>query len=199
VEPNLGLDDIDPGWHVLRFEIDPVTMTFSYIVDGQKVGSFVPKDSISDHFVEFKQSNFHVKFAMNNFGPSKAPVGYIDYIRMGAIEDDLVRQEPFVMAVGLWEATDLNDKSHMTLSVERVSKGQYAFLYRDEQANVCKGGSGTAGFEANTTSNSILASIEFICDSPSDLKFNVDFKLTYDQINDQIVDSYGVVWHRVQE
>ena len=26
--------------------------------------------------------------ALNNYGPSKEPVGYIDYVRMGAIEDD---------------------------------------------------------------------------------------------------------------
>ncbi len=87
VEANLGLDGIDPGWHTLRFEIEPETMTFSYIIDGRNVGSFVPKDSIPEHFDEFKQSNFHYKFAINNFGPSKAPHGYIDYIRMGAIED----------------------------------------------------------------------------------------------------------------
>jgi outer membrane protein assembly factor BamD (BamD/ComL family) len=88
VEANLGLDGIPPAWHVIRLEIEPETMTISYIIDGRKVGAFVPKDSIPEHFNDFKQSNFHFKFAINNFGPSTAPHGYVDYVRMGAIEDD---------------------------------------------------------------------------------------------------------------
>ena len=87
IESNLYLDGIAPAWHVFRLEIEPETMTISYIIDGQKAGSFIPKDSIPEHFSEFKESNFHFKFAINNFGQSQ-PIGYIDYVRMGAIEDD---------------------------------------------------------------------------------------------------------------
>ena len=88
VESNLGLDGISPGWHVIRLEIEPETMTISYIVDGRLVGSFVPKDSVPEQFYKLKGPAFHIRVALDNNGPSEAPVGYVDYVRMGAIEDD---------------------------------------------------------------------------------------------------------------
>jgi hypothetical protein len=88
VEPNIGLDGIDPGWHVFRLEIEPETMKIFYVIDGMRVGEYVPMDSIPGHFNDFQNSSFTFWVGMNNYGPSKAPVGYIDYVRMGAIEDD---------------------------------------------------------------------------------------------------------------
>ena len=38
VEADLGLDGILPGWHTLRFEIEPETMTISYVIDGVAIG-----------------------------------------------------------------------------------------------------------------------------------------------------------------
>jgi hypothetical protein len=198
VEDDLGLHGILPGWHILRFEVEPGTMTISYIVDGRQVGAFVPQDSIPGQFTNFKQSTFSLLIALNNFGPSKAPVGYIDYVRMGAIADDLAKQDPFIWAVGTWEATDKVDKSHLTLAVERVLKNQYNFLYRDEQANVCKGGSGMAKFAARIFSNFVLAPIEFFCDPPYDIRVVANYKFTYNLVDDQLVDSYDIVWNRIK-
>ena len=88
VEPNLGLNGIPPGWHTYRFEIEPETMTIAYIIDGRQVSKFVPRASIPEHFAEFRNVPFTFWIGLNNIGPSKAPIGYIDYVRMGAIEDD---------------------------------------------------------------------------------------------------------------
>jgi len=95
VEPAIGLSSIEPGWHIFRFEIEPETMNIAYIIDGKQVGVYNPKDSIPDHFSEFKQSTFEFVIALNNYGPSKEPVGYIDYVRIGAIEDDPTMYENF--------------------------------------------------------------------------------------------------------
>jgi hypothetical protein len=86
----LGLNGIQPGWHTIRFEIDPDSMVIEYIVDGARVSHFDPRESIPSHFNDFKQSAFRLIVGLNNFGPSTAPVGYIDYVRMGAIDEDPV-------------------------------------------------------------------------------------------------------------
>lgn len=98
VEPAIGLSAISPGWHVFRFEIEPGTMIISYVVDGKQVGQYDPRESIPDHFNEFKQSSFDFNIAVNNYGPSKALVGYVDYVRMGAIEDDPTLYDGFNMS-----------------------------------------------------------------------------------------------------
>ena len=87
MDAKLSLSGILPGWHILRFEIDPETMIIAYVVDGIQVGYFDPKETIPDHFDDFKQKSFWFNAVLNN-GLSKEPVGYIDYVRMGAIEDD---------------------------------------------------------------------------------------------------------------
>jgi tetratricopeptide (TPR) repeat protein len=87
-ETKLGLDGLLPSWHMFRFEINPETMVISYIVDGQQVASFNPSDSIPDHFDDFKSSRFNFVVALDNYGHSRAPVGYIDFARMGNAKDD---------------------------------------------------------------------------------------------------------------
>ncbi|MCK7516208.1 MAG: hypothetical protein MZV64_00005, partial [Ignavibacteriales bacterium] len=83
------------------------TMIISYIVDGRQVGQYDPRESIPDHFNEFKQSSFYFNIAVNNYGPSKALVGYVDYVRMGAIEDDPTLYDNFSNSVydGRFDAT----------------------------------------------------------------------------------------------
>jgi outer membrane protein assembly factor BamD (BamD/ComL family) len=126
VEPAVGLDAITPGWHVFRFEIDPGTMIINYIVDGKKVGQYDPKESIPDHFNEFKQSSFDFNIAVNNYGPSKALVGYIDYVRMGAIEDDPTLYDGFNMSTynGRFNSTkwayDQHDKDGSAIQQDGV-------------------------------------------------------------------------------
>lgn len=87
-ESSLGLDDISPSWHVFRFEIEPETMTISYVIDGKQVGHFVPRESMPEHYNDLKNKSFTFRLALNHTGTSKAPIGCIDYVRMGAIEDD---------------------------------------------------------------------------------------------------------------
>jgi len=88
VDAELSISGILPGWHTLRFEIDPETMTILSLVDGRQVASFNPKEVIPEHYNQLKQSTYGFSVILHNYGPSKAPVGYIDYVRIGAIEDD---------------------------------------------------------------------------------------------------------------
>jgi outer membrane protein assembly factor BamD (BamD/ComL family) len=87
-DSNVNLGGIQPGWHVLRFDVDPETMIIYYVIDGKQSALFNPMEVIPDHFNEFKQSSYNFSITLHNWGPSKAPVGYLDYVRIGAIEDD---------------------------------------------------------------------------------------------------------------
>jgi outer membrane protein assembly factor BamD (BamD/ComL family) len=89
-DTQLGLEGLLPGWHMFRFNIDPETMIIHYIVDGSEVDSFNPGESIPEHFNEFKSTKFNFVVALDNYGGAIAPVGYADFARFGAIEDDPV-------------------------------------------------------------------------------------------------------------
>jgi outer membrane protein assembly factor BamD (BamD/ComL family) len=86
METKLGLDNIKPDWHILRFEIDPETMVINCVVDGKQVSYFDLKEEIPDNINELKQARLTFLVGLNNFGPSKAPVGYIDYVRFGPLK-----------------------------------------------------------------------------------------------------------------
>ncbi len=64
-------------WHTFRIEVDPATMTFTYYMDGQMIGSHVPVDA-----EELKKARF--KLIIGVWGPSsEALTGYIDDVRIG--------------------------------------------------------------------------------------------------------------------
>jgi hypothetical protein len=72
---------VDYGtWHTVRIEVEPATMTFTYYIDGQKVGSY-----ISPNAEELKEAEFSLDVGV--WGASSEPViGYIDDVRIGEIE-----------------------------------------------------------------------------------------------------------------
>lgn len=72
---------ISPGaWHIIRIELYPGTTTFKYFVDGREVGY----DTNG-----FKSSALSVNVGLNNHGSAtENPIGYVDYVRIGAIDDD---------------------------------------------------------------------------------------------------------------
>lgn len=185
--------DVSPGiWHILKIEMHPDTMTHTYLVDGKTIGSYIPPTSAK----YFKSKNFTVGLGLNNWGTAaEDPVGYIDYVRMGAIEDDPANKELFFWAMGEWEAIDKNDKSHLTMSIKRVSAGQYTFISIDESANFCDGGPGKAEFKAGTFSNIAAGAFEFVCDSGGN-SGNVEYQFTYNRTSDQIVSADGITWNR---
>jgi tRNA A-37 threonylcarbamoyl transferase component Bud32 len=61
-------------WHVLRVEMDPATMTFSYYVDGEPVGSHVPVDA-----AELRDATYWL--TVGAYG--EAVTGYVDNVRIG--------------------------------------------------------------------------------------------------------------------
>jgi outer membrane protein assembly factor BamD (BamD/ComL family) len=83
---------IDRGtWHVLRIEMYPDTMTFVYLVDNKEIGSYVLPDGN-----RLRGLDCVLILRMNNWGESaQNPVGYFDYARMGAIEDDPTLYDDF--------------------------------------------------------------------------------------------------------
>ena len=69
-------------WHVLRIELYPDTMTFIYLVDGKKIGSYIPRNPE-------KLQDLNYVFVVNmNAGtdPNRSATGYVDYVRTGKIE-----------------------------------------------------------------------------------------------------------------
>jgi outer membrane protein assembly factor BamD (BamD/ComL family) len=83
-------------WHSARIEIDPSNMTFTYFIDGIKVGDYVPERAD-----ELKRTKFSVSIDSGCGGDGcndKTPrtvTGYFDNIRIGAIEDDPIIYDNF--------------------------------------------------------------------------------------------------------
>ena len=68
----------------MRIEAYPEQMMFVYLVDNQEIGSYVYEKT-----ERWKNMEYELNIRMNNWGSSaKDPRGYVDYVRMGAIEDD---------------------------------------------------------------------------------------------------------------
>jgi serine/threonine protein kinase len=64
-------------WHTFRIEVDPLTMTFTYYMDGQMIGSHIPVDA-----EKLKKARF--EFLIGVWSPSPdAVTGYIDDVRIG--------------------------------------------------------------------------------------------------------------------
>ena len=86
IEQDILINKISPSWHVIRMEYDPEIKTLSYRLDGLSIGSIaLPAESDAAQSTEVSG---YTSLGINNNGPSKAPVGYVGYVRMGAIEDD---------------------------------------------------------------------------------------------------------------
>ncbi len=83
-------------WHTARIEADPSTMTFSYYVDGLKVGDYTP-----DRAGELRSARFTVGIGSGCAGSGCADKstrtvnGYFDYVRVGAIADDPLVYDSF--------------------------------------------------------------------------------------------------------
>jgi len=75
-------------WHVLRIELYPDTMTFIYLLDGKKVGSYIPRnpDRLKDLSYSFA---VHVNAGTD---PDSSVTGYADYVRTGKVEDSATKQ-----------------------------------------------------------------------------------------------------------
>lgn len=86
VKSDQGLDDLIPSWHVLRFEIDPEQMTVTYVIDGKQMGLYNFKEILPGYINDLSTFNFQIYF--RTFNSSNLPVSYVDYVRIGAIEDD---------------------------------------------------------------------------------------------------------------
>jgi outer membrane protein assembly factor BamD (BamD/ComL family) len=196
-DKEIGAKAIASGtWHSARIEVDPSTMIFVYYIDGVKIGEHIPGSAD-----ELKSTRFSPSIGSGCSGDGcidknpRTVTGYFDNVRMGAIKDDLASQEPFIWAVGEWEAADVNDKSRMTMSIKRVSAGQYTFFYTDYAAGFCDNGMGRAEFKSDTFSNIAKGTFEFVCDS-FDRKVQAEYKLTYNRVSDQLVDAIGIIWDR---
>jgi len=61
------------------------------------------------------------------------------------------RQEAFANAIGDWQATDPNDNSHQTLTIEKTTAEQYTILLIDEAASSCGKDSSGSAFGAEVT------------------------------------------------
>jgi hypothetical protein len=85
VDANWNLTGILPDWHILRFEVEPETMTISYVIDGEALDSINLKETFPSNFRLLKELKFNVGIGMNNYGPAEEPIGYVDYVRIGEL------------------------------------------------------------------------------------------------------------------
>jgi Tol biopolymer transport system component len=68
------------SWHTVRMEVDPATMTFSYFVDGQFIGSHIPPDA-----ERLKKARFTLSIGIYQH-LAGALTGYVDDVRVGPLE-----------------------------------------------------------------------------------------------------------------
>jgi len=67
-------------WHIVRIDIEPSTMTFTYHIDGQRIGSYVSKNA-----KKLKEAKFSIDIGV--WGESSETVtANIDYVCIGEIE-----------------------------------------------------------------------------------------------------------------
>jgi|GEM_PF-3563852 len=70
-------------WHVLRIELYPDTMTFAYLVDGEKIGSYIPRNSD-----KWRDLSYYLMVHVNSgLDTNPSVTGYVDYVRTGKIEE----------------------------------------------------------------------------------------------------------------
>jgi len=75
---------ITPGtWHLLRIELYPDTMTFVFLVDDKKIGSYVPQNPDTLKDLSYTPSVF--LYSGTDSAPSA--IGYVDYVKIGKIEE----------------------------------------------------------------------------------------------------------------
>jgi outer membrane protein assembly factor BamD (BamD/ComL family) len=91
---NHNVFGITPGsWHLLRVELYPETMTFDYLVDGNKIGSYIPREH-----QELADLNYYFSIHINTgdgLGDLENATlfarGHVEYVRTGEIEDSATK------------------------------------------------------------------------------------------------------------
>jgi hypothetical protein len=110
----------------------------------------------------------------------------------GWLADDI-----YAGAIGNWEGRDGGDGSYQTMAVRRTLAGSYRIQYVDEGASVCNGESGRATFEGKPNGNYLSSVIQFECDLDTGQALGqISFGLTYNALNDTLIDSWGDTWKR---
>jgi hypothetical protein len=73
---------VEPGtWHTVRIDVDPATMTFTYYVDGQVEGTFVPSNAEA-----LKDAELALQLGVWHDEGAGGVAGFVDEVRIGPIE-----------------------------------------------------------------------------------------------------------------
>lgn len=99
---------------------------------------------------------------------------------------------------GSWEATDVPDGSHMTLSVHG-SGARYAVQLFDESAtSVCGGAPATVSGAGPVEHGTLLAEMTLACrPGGNTIRHRITLSFRHDAGTDTLEDGDGIVWHRV--
>ena len=77
---NVGI--VRGTWHILRIEVYPETMQFSYLVDGEEIGAYIPRNG-----KPLKSLDYTIIARLCNWGGyAQNPVGYMDYFKVGPLK-----------------------------------------------------------------------------------------------------------------
>ena len=79
--PQGGLTVAAGSWHTFRIEFDRATRTFTFFIDGQKVGS----KAVSEADLQGTRPTFALRVVRDEAG-SNAATGYFDNVRIGPLE-----------------------------------------------------------------------------------------------------------------
>jgi len=70
-------------WHVLRIELYPDTVTFAYLLDGEKIGSYIPQTP-----EKYKNLSYSLLVHVDSgIGSDPSITGDADYVKTGKIEE----------------------------------------------------------------------------------------------------------------
>lgn len=98
---------------------------------------------------------------------------------------------------GSWEATDILDGSHMTLTV-RGSGTHYAVQLFDESAtSVCEGEPATVSGAGRVSEGTLLTDMTLVCrPGGNTIRHRVTLSFSHHAGSDTLTDGDGIVWHR---
>lgn len=98
---------------------------------------------------------------------------------------------------GSWEATDIPDGSHMTLSISGTG-ARYAVQLHDESATAaCQGAPATVTGPGRLDGATLLVDATLTCRPGGNvIRHRIALLFSYDTGSDTLEDGFGVTWYR---
>ena len=98
---------------------------------------------------------------------------------------------------GFWEATDIPDGSHMTLSVHGSGARYAVQLYDESATSVCEGSPATVTGPGRVDGDALLVDATLTCQPHGNvIRHRIQLLFVHDAGSDTLQDGDGITWYR---